>query len=70
MVGLFLSIAGFIAIGILVIYDKINKLDYLTDELRCRLVAILIYLYAISILSVIPINKTLTTSRIITGFIR
>ena len=65
IIGLFLSIAGFIAIGILVIYDKINKLDYLTDELRSRLVAILIYLYAISILSVIPINKRINVINIV-----
>ncbi|MBR6288729.1 MAG: hypothetical protein IKR19_05320 [Acholeplasmatales bacterium] len=57
MIGLIASICGFVAILVLLIYNLINKLEFLSDTMRMQLRMAAGYLLVVSILSAISINS-------------
>ncbi len=57
MVGLIVSICGFVAILVLLIYNLINHLEFLSDTMRMQLRMAAGYLLVVSILSAISINS-------------
>ncbi len=57
MIGLIASICGFVAILVLLIYNLINNLEFLSDTMRMQLRMAAGYLLVVSILSAISINS-------------
>ena len=57
MIGLIASVVGLIAILVLLIYNLINNLEFLSDTMRMQLRMAAGYLLVISILSAISINS-------------
>ena len=57
MIGLIASVVGFVAILVLLIYNLINHLEFLSDTMRMQLRMAAGYLLVVSILSAISINS-------------
>ena len=57
MIGLIASVVGLIAILVLLIYNLINNLEFLSDTMRMQLRMAAGYLLVVSILSAISINS-------------
>ena len=57
IIGLIASICGFVAILVLLIYNLINNLEFLSDTMRMQLRMAAGYLLVVSIISAISINS-------------